>query len=736
MLSILPVVLCSFPGPLLGPPAQTPARQTPLGERQALGGIDVPLVRMPNAPNVGNTAGAAFLDYDGDGWIDVYVNYTGKLFRNMNGTTFAQVADLDAFLPPLADRYGASCGDFDNDGLPDIACEPRGDCFYLLKNLDGSGHFLEIATDPELVLDPPSCGMWAETFCWADVDDDGDLDLWATAYPERVQAGSDGNQFFENLGPSGPGGAYRLANRTDSSGLTVPDNTDRPEGAQFADLDRDGDPDAYANGTFYQNITATNGPRFRQLVRVPTGIGLPTRLDEGITLFDYDLDGDEDVFVLYKGQGNRIWENEGDGTFVEAVGVMERPGDGSTEGCSAEDWDLDGDLDLTTGHVFRRNLLVEEGQRFFRIATHLLESFLDFPSPTWGDWDKDGDMDCLIANWRGRGTFTRNFRYGPATSALTKLSVRVRPVADSPLVPRGLETQFAATVEVRPHDDPRGFVRRRSVSSSHGYLQQSEYALTFALPAGPDPEEPARAVLFDLLVDFPSLPRNGILRIDRTVNPVLGGLALAALAEREITVFRSGLVRIDGVEYGPRTSFSHRLASTGALVLPVLGSALAEPVAAPGEDWVVGMEVDTVLASGPVRIAELVLDGQLVLPADLARCDANVVLLDVTPLEEPLRVRQEQRATSPRNDRSFLALDWVLKPRRVYRVLCRVTELRASPIVDTAGLVLANRGALSFASPNPCDDGPAVDALLDSATSFLELRYRTSAPALIAGEPR
>src|SRR5262245_45947753 len=196
MLSILACLLLASTGRVF----QTPARQASPSER-ALGDVDVPLARLPGAPSVGNTAGASFLDYDGDGWVDLYVNYTGSLFRNLGGTPFAQVADLDVFHPPLANRYGAACADFDNDGLPDIACEPRGDCFYLLKNLDGAGHFREIARDPALVIDPPSCGMFAETFCWADVDEDGDLDLWATAYPDRVTAGSSGNQFFEHLGP-------------------------------------------------------------------------------------------------------------------------------------------------------------------------------------------------------------------------------------------------------------------------------------------------------------------------------------------------------------------------------------------------------------------------------------------------------------------------------------------------------------------------------------------------------
>src|SRR6185503_15505340 len=198
-------------------------------------------------------------------------------------------------------------------------------------------------------------------------------------------------------------------------------------------------------------------------------------------------------------------------------------------------------------------------------------------------------------------------------------------------------------------------------------------------------------------------------------------------AEREITVFRSGLVRIDGVDHAPLASVSTRLFSSGALVLPVPGVALAGPVPAPEAHWVVGMELDTGGASGAVRVEELVLDGQLA-PSEFARCDANLVLLDVTPGAPPLRVFQEDRATSPRNHRSFLALDWILKPQRVYRVLCRVSELRASPLANATGTELANHGAFAFARANPCDDGLAAAAALAPSTSYLELRYRPSSP--------
>src|SRR5262245_46594033 len=138
--------------------------------------LDVPLERIPDAPVLPRTAGVSFLDYDADGWIDLYVNRSGGLWHNQGGASFARAVDLSPLLP-LTGRYGAACGDFDGDGLPDIACEPRKDCFCLLRNLDGAGHFLEIASDPGLVIDPPSCEMFAETFCWADVDEDGDLDL-------------------------------------------------------------------------------------------------------------------------------------------------------------------------------------------------------------------------------------------------------------------------------------------------------------------------------------------------------------------------------------------------------------------------------------------------------------------------------------------------------------------------------------------------------------------------------
>jgi VCBS repeat protein len=661
----------------------------------------------------GNANGAAFLDHDADAWPDIYVHGTGRLHGNLEGQAYALVANLHDVLPTLGNRYGASAGDYDADGLPDLALEPRDDCFYLLKNLGGAS-FVEVASDPEVLLDPIACPIAAETFCWADVDDDLDLDLWAPFYGELPDRG---NRFLENLGPTGPAGAYRFADHTLASGLGYPGNgAPRPEGAQFADVDRDGDVDGYTSATLFQNVSAPGVPLFRVL-RPETGIAPLREIDEGLAFLDYDLDGDWDLLVATAGIGKvRLHENQGDGTFFRTELVIESPQLGASHGLSTEDWDQDGDIDACTTNVLRTNLLVETGERRMVV----LPDVSGGASIAWADYDKDGDPDALTAG----GALLRNDTYGPSTPPAEKHSLRVRVVRDSGLVARGLETEFGATVELRVHDDPRGFVRRRFVASSHGYLQQSEYALTMALPSA--------EARFDVVVDFPGLPVNRILRVDPSINPALGRLTLAELAERELTVFRSGRVHIDGVEHAPLSRFSPRLASSGAQLLAAPGQPLGEPVPAPEAGWFVGMELDTLGTTGAVRVAELVLDAQLA-PAGPARCDSNVRFYDVTPGEPARLLHEERLATSERNHRSFFALDWLLKPGRVYRVLCRVTALRESPLVTTPGAALANRGALSGAETDLCADAAGLSAAVEPGTGFLELRYRVaSAPGLRA----
>ncbi len=701
------------------------------------GGVDVPLVfwtngDWPNGLDMGVGRGVSFGDYDADGWPDLLTLYSGRLLRNVNGQTWEFVVDVLTFFPPPGPRYGVAFGDYDADGLPDIATEPRGTaCFHLLKNL-GSGAFLDVAPDPS-VVDVQVCGPGAnsETNCWGDVDGDSDLDLFIPIYPAWAFNGS-GNRFYRNLGPSGSGGAYQLQEYTSLGGFeNPPPDSARPEGAMFCDVDSDGDLDLYSNGTLYQNASALALPSMRWMTEQGSGIGFHDVLEEGAALADYDMDGDWDVFVAYTipNPGVVLWENQGDGTFfrVEA-GVVQSANTGLGLGLSIEDWDGDGDVDFTTRNVFRRNQLVETGIRTFTVATHgVPQGELNSATPIWADWDRDGDLDCGIGNHGAPGRFYENIAYTSATPDAARRHLRVRPVRDSQSVDRGLETEYGASVRVDVLGDTGALVRRKLTSSAAGYTTQNEYDLTFGLPPDPSPEDDEVDLHLAVSVDFPSLPELGLWRVDRHVNPVLGDLSLADLESREIIVWRSGKVRIDGVDHPPCAAVHPRLELAGgglAQADPALG--LGDPFPPPGADHWIGLDLDTIGAIRRVRLRELVLDGHLDLPIACGAAPANVVLWDVTVpgASEIVPGGALVLATGERNHRSFLPVDLLLDTGRRYRLVARVGFLRESPF---AGPIshgdLTVQGGLSFTGSGQCSGAEVEAAPADASRLWLTVRF-------------
>jgi hypothetical protein len=507
-----------------------------LGAAVGVASADVPLslwtsASYPNGLDLGGTVGVSFGDYDGDGFVDIFAGWSGNLWRNEFGAGWAPAVNLQNLMPPTQLRYGSSFGDFDNDGLPDIAIAPRvaalgDDRLHLLHNL-GGGNFADVAGDPSVVDVQPRGN--AETLCWADVNGDGNLDLFVPVYP--AWEGGPGNFFLLNQGPTGIQGAYQFIESSGPAGLDNPPGSSRPEGAQFVDVDGDGDVDLYAGGTLFQNVSTATAVRFHALDSLASGIGLPASLDEGAMFFDYDLDGDFDLVVAYSNEGVRIWENRGDGTFfVAEPGIVDEPMTGLNLGMSAEDWDNDGDVDFTTRGVFRRNMMIEEGRRHFAVAsTSIRSADLTSATPAWGDWDKDGDLDCALGNWGSDGWLYENTMYSSTTAPSAKRYMRVRVARDSRTVARGLETEYGAAVELRVLGGSDPFRHRKFVASSHGYLNQNEYTLHFGLPD---------AARVDVSVDFPVLAAGGTWRVDKRVNPVLGDIDPAALIDREITVTR------------------------------------------------------------------------------------------------------------------------------------------------------------------------------------------------------
>jgi hypothetical protein len=695
-----------------------------IGAPQAvLGPVEVPLVRyvsesLPNGVNFGQTNGVSFGDFDADGWIDVFSLMSARLMHNLAGETWQLAADLDSVLPNTSNRYGSSFGDYDNDGLPDIGTEPRtnaGDsCMHLLHNL-GNAVFENIATDP-LLFEGQPCGAPSETICWGDVDDDGDLDVFLPVYAFNL---GPGNFFMENLGPTGPGGAYRFRETSAEAGLNNPPGSARPEGAQFLDVDGDGDMDLYSNGTLYQNQSEAR-PRFVAMATAGSGIGLRGSLDEGAAFFDYDLDGDQDLAIVYTQAGVRLWESRGDGTFFARAGIIDGARTGLDLGLSAEDWDMDGDVDFTTRQVFRRNRLVEDGERHFTVATHAIPpAHITSATPAWGDWDKDGDLDCALGNWQSTGRLYQNVLWDGSLPLDQKPYLRVRVVRDAEDLPRGLETEYGAHVELFLHGDPHR--REKFVASGHGYLNQNEYALHFALPPGPNPAVPVEGLVCDVVVDFPGRASHGVLRVDRFVNPALGDVVVGALTDREITVFRSGRVVMDGVEYPCATDFRARLQATGGgltLPDPVLG--LPDPSPAGGGASWVGIEV-AVTPLRTVLVKELVLDGALVDP-DPGE-PFNLALWDVSEPSQPVLARALTARSGEANRRTAVPFEVVLEAGKRYRCVAHVKEKRALPPPSTnarAGLELV--GGLDFIDVDPTSGKATAEAELREPAA-ISLRY-------------
>jgi hypothetical protein len=698
--------------------------------------VDVPLafwtnIDWPNGLDMGIGRGVSWGDYDADGWPDILTFYSGRLLRNLQGQSWQFTADVLGYIHNAGPRYGCSFGDYDADGLPDIATEPRGPaCFHLLHNLGGA-LFVDVAPRPT-VVDVQVCGPVAncEGNCWADVDGDLDLDLFLPLYPQWAFNGI-GNRFYRNLGPSGSGGAYQLQEFTTLGGFeNPPPDSARPEGAEFCDVDSDGDLDLYSNGTLYQNRSTAGVPAMLHMSEHGSGIGFHDVLDEGAALADYDMDGDWDLFVAYTSAnpGVVIWENEGDGTFFRVEpGVVQSPTTGLGLGLSIADWDGDGDDDFTTKNVFRRNQLVETGVRTFTVATHNIpESELSAATPAWADWDRDGDLDCALGNHGAPGRFYENVLYVPSTPASERRHLRIRPVRDADGIDRGLETEYGASVRVDVLGDTSGLVRRKHTASSGGYTNQNEYDLTFGLPPDPAPGDDAADLHLEIQVDFPNLPSEGYWRVDRHVNPVLGDVDLASLASREILVWRSGKVRIDGVDHAPCESSPPVLElAGGGLAEADPETGLLDPVPASADEWV-GLDFDTLGATKRVRVREIVLDGRLAPPVACGALSGNLALWDVSVPGAPVLVPDGvlARTTNPRNHRSFLPVDLLLEKDRRYRLVARVDFMRASrftaPWVSTD---LAVHGGLAFQDGADCSGAEVEAAIADPTRLWLTVRF-------------
>ena len=238
---------------------------------------------------------------------------------------------------------------------------------------------------------------------WGDYDADGDLDLYVSNWGSA-------NRFYLNNG-DGTFTEQGAATGTNDAGLGT--------GVAWGDYDNDGDLDLYlANQNTPNRLYRNEGDG------TFTDVGPASGTDDAgsgrsVSWSDFDDDGDLDLYLVnYSGVANRLFQNEGDGTFTD-VGATSGTDDlGSSVSATWGDYDNDGDPDLYLSNHLSANRLYRNdgGGMFTDVAAASGTADLERGRGTaWGDYDNDGDLDLYVVNFdsgnllyrnEGDGTFT------------------------------------------------------------------------------------------------------------------------------------------------------------------------------------------------------------------------------------------------------------------------------------------------------------------------------------------
>jgi len=395
-------------------------------------------------------SGIAWLDYDADGWMDVYVVQSGpfppadspqaadRLFRNNGDGTFTDVT-ARAGLSDMAYGMGAFAADYDNDGFVDLLVTNWGR--IILYRNKGDGTF----RDETAKLGLSEKG-WFTAAAWGDVDGDNLLDLVLTRYVDDSQEAKlfcgmvdTGERMYCRpmqypgttafLYRNGGDGSFRDITR--EAGLA--EAVGKALGAVFVDVDLDGKLDLYVANDALMNFLFRNlgGGRFED-ISVLSGTAFDPKGNPqgsmGVDAGDLDGDGAPDLAVAnWEGEPNAYYRNLGSALFEDlsvSSGFAQRPPRDVGFGLNFLDLESDGDLDvfIANGHVddkprlqgttyAQRNSLLWNlgGGRFVqRPCGSAFERTYVGRGSGVADYDNDGDPDIAVSNSGGPLLLLRN----------------------------------------------------------------------------------------------------------------------------------------------------------------------------------------------------------------------------------------------------------------------------------------------------------------------------------------
>jgi hypothetical protein len=331
--------------------------------------------------------GCAFIDYDNDGWLDIFlVNGTrfetqwpagnapvSRLYKNNRDGTFTDVT-LRAGVARTGWGQGVCAGDYDNDGFDDLYVTYWGDCALWHNN--GDGTFTDVAPKAAVTTNPSNGqARWNTGCAFVDYDKNGLLDLFVANY-------IDFDPKTAPLPESGPC-LYK--------GILVACGPPGLQGGKNILFHNNGD------GTF-TDVSEKSGIR-----KTPGTYGL------GVLVADFDNDTWPDIYVANDSTSSTLYRNNHDGTFTDIAieGGVAYSADGKPQagmGVSAADYDCDGLFDIVKTNFAgdTSTLYHNEGKLFFEDHTFQGGLGRNTRFLGWGvsfiDIDNDGWADIFVTN--------------------------------------------------------------------------------------------------------------------------------------------------------------------------------------------------------------------------------------------------------------------------------------------------------------------------------------------------